>query len=52
MSLYNFLNTHSLYIVMIIVLVIWIGIFLYLYRLDKKVNDLYEQSESEKETMK
>ncbi|MCL4540534.1 MAG: CcmD family protein [Bacteroidetes bacterium] len=52
MSLYNFLNTHSLYIVLIIVLVIWIGIFLYLYRLDKKVNDLYDKEESEKETMK
>ena len=51
-SLYNFLNTHSLYIVLIIVLVIWLGIFIYLYRLDKKVNELYEQRESEKENMK
>lgn len=51
-SLYNFLNTHSLYIVLIIVLVIWIGIFIYLYRLDKKVNKLYEENESEKENMK
>ncbi len=42
-SLYNFLNDHSLYVVLIIVLVIWAGIFIYLYRLDKKVTKLYEK---------
>ncbi len=48
-SLYSFLDQHSLYVVLIIVLVIWLGIFIYLFRLDKKVNSLYENSESEKE---
>ncbi|MGO9480969.1 MAG: CcmD family protein [Candidatus Kryptoniota bacterium] len=58
-SLYTFLNAHSLYVVLGIVLVIWLGIFIYLLWLDKKVNKLYEKiedppggSESEKENAK
>jgi CcmD family protein len=48
-SVYTFLDDHSLYVVLAIVLVIWLGIFLYLFRLDKKVKHLYEKSESEVE---
>ncbi len=48
-SLYDFLNTNTLYIVLTIVLVIWLGIFIYLYRLDKRVGKLYEQTANEKE---
>jgi len=48
--LYNFLDQHSIYVVLIIVLVIWLGIFLYLLWLDKKVNELYEKNESDEET--
>lgn len=48
-SFYSFLDEHSLYVVLTIVLVIWLGIFIYLFRLDKKVNQLYEKSVSEKE---
>ncbi len=58
-SLYNFLDAHSLYVVLIIVLVIWLGIFIYLLRLDKRVNRLCEKikdpvrgNESEKENVK
>jgi CcmD family protein len=58
-SLYSFLDAHSLYVVLIIVLVIWLGIFIYLLRLDKRVNRLYEKiedpvrgNESEKENVK
>jgi len=51
-SLYSFLDQHSLYVVLSIVLVIWLGIFLYLFWLDKKVNRLYEESESEKENVR
>ena len=50
-SLYSFLDAHSLYVVLTIVLVIWLGIFIYLFWLDKKVNELYEKSESEKENL-
>ena len=39
-SLYDFLETNSMYIVMLIVLIIWIGIFGYMWRLDKKVKKL------------
>ncbi|HEY9167397.1 MAG TPA: CcmD family protein [Candidatus Kryptonia bacterium] len=51
-SLFNFLDSHSLYVVLIIVLVIWLGIFIYLFRLDKKVTRLYEKAEGEKEKVK
>ncbi|MCL5034654.1 MAG: CcmD family protein [Bacteroidetes bacterium] len=51
-SLYTFLNTNSLYVVLLVVLVIWVGIFAYLFRLDKKVTRLYEKSEREKENVK
>lgn len=55
-SLYNFLDTHSLYVVLIIVLVVWLGIFIYLLRLDKAVNKLYEKfndpTNEDKENMK
>ena len=44
-SLYDFLDAHSLYVVLTIVLVIWLGIFIYLLRLDRKVNNLYEKIE-------
>jgi len=50
-SLYNFLDQHSLYVVLTIVLVIWVGIFVYLLWLDRKVNELYEKSESDKENL-
>ncbi|MGC8653715.1 MAG: CcmD family protein [Candidatus Kryptoniota bacterium] len=43
-TLYSFLDQHSLYVVLIIVLVIWAGIFLYLYRLDKRISKLYAKS--------
>jgi len=39
-SLYDFLETNSMYVVLLIVLIIWIGIFAYLWGLDKKVKKL------------
>ncbi|HRE40729.1 MAG TPA: CcmD family protein [Ignavibacteria bacterium] len=39
-SLYAFLETNDLYVVLIITLIIWIGIVLYLNRIEKKLNDL------------
>ena len=50
-SLYGFLAEHALYVVLLIVLVIWLGIFIYLIRLDKKVNELYNKEGSGKETL-
>ena len=42
-SLYDFLETNSMYVVMLIVLIIWIGIFGYMWRLDKKVTKLEQE---------
>ncbi|MDZ4711989.1 MAG: CcmD family protein [bacterium] len=39
-SLYDFLETNSMYIVMLIMLIIWIGIFGFMWRLDKKIKKL------------
>lgn len=42
-SLYEFLETNSMYVVLLIVLIIWIGIFAYLWGLDKKVKKMESQ---------
>jgi len=44
----EFLIQNSLYVVLIIVLIIWSGIFVYLLRLDKKLTEL-EKIVAEKE---
>lgn len=45
-GIYNFLSSNSLYIVLIIVLIVWLGIFLFIYKLDKKVKKLEEGEQS------
>jgi CcmD family protein len=35
--MYEFLAQHELYIVLLVVLICWVGIFLYLLRLDRKI---------------
>jgi len=35
--MYQFLEQNSLYVVMIIVLMIWTGLFIYLTRIDKQL---------------
>jgi CcmD family protein len=42
-SIVKFLLDNSRVLVMLVVLIIWIGIFGYLWRLDKKVQKLEEQ---------
>jgi CcmD family protein len=44
----DFLIQNSIYVVLIIVLIIWTGLFIYLYRVDKKLEEL-EKLMSEKE---
>ena len=36
----SFLSNNASYIVMIIVLIVWGGIFLYLFRLDKRIKNV------------
>jgi len=38
--MYNFLNDNSIYVVLIIALINWIGLFLYLIKNEKKLNNL------------
>lgn len=38
--MYEFLTQNELYLVLIIVLICWIGLFLYLLRIDRKVTKL------------
>lgn len=42
-TFYQFLEQNSLYIVMIIVLLVWFGIFAFAYKLEKKVKKLEEK---------
>ncbi|HEX9656762.1 MAG TPA: CcmD family protein [Bacteroidota bacterium] len=40
--MYEFLTANALYVVLLIVLVIWFGIYTYLYRLEGKLKHLEE----------
>ena len=42
-SLYQFLQNNAIYIVMIIVLIVWTGIFLYLVNLDKRIKNVEKE---------
>ena len=39
----DFLQTNSLYLVLLIALIGWVGIFFYLRRLDRKISQLEKQ---------
>jgi CcmD family protein len=38
--MYDFLSQNSLYVVLLIVLIVWVGIFAYIFRLDRKISNL------------
>jgi len=42
-GLYQLLDKNAIYVVMIIVLIVWIGIFLYLYNLDKRLRNIEKE---------
>jgi len=42
-ELYNFLKDNSIYIVMIITLIIWTGIFLFLLTTDKRLKEIEKE---------
>ncbi len=42
--MYQFLETHSLYVVLIVVLMIWTGLFLYLFKIDRSVRRLEDRT--------
>ena len=39
----SFLSNNAIYIVMIIVLIVWAGIFLYLLSLDKRIKNVEKE---------
>jgi len=41
--MYEFLQNNALYIVMIIVLIVWIGIFLFMMTLDKRLKSVEKE---------
>ncbi len=42
-GLYQFLQSNAIYIVLIIVLIVWTGIFLYLLNLDKRIKNVEKE---------
>ena len=47
-GLYNFLSDNAIYIVMIKVLIVWTGIFLYLFNLDKRIKSIEKEINGDK----
>lgn len=45
---FDFLKDNAIYIVMIIVLIVWIGIFFYLNNLDKRIKSVEKEINGEK----
>jgi CcmD family protein len=43
----EFLSQHQLYIVMLIVVAIWLGIYGYLFRLDSRIKKLEQQTKQQ-----
>ena len=39
----SFLSNNAIYIVMIIVLIVWSGIFLYLFSMDKRIKSIEKE---------
>jgi len=44
----QFLSDNAIYIVMIIVLIVWTGIFLYLLNLDKRIKSIEKEITGDK----
>ncbi|MGB5289372.1 MAG: CcmD family protein [Ignavibacteriaceae bacterium] len=47
-GLYNFLQSNAIYIVMIIVLIVWVGIFFYMFALDKRLKSIEKEITGDK----
>ncbi|MCL5028369.1 MAG: CcmD family protein [Bacteroidetes bacterium] len=47
-DLYQFLDKNAIYIVMIIVLIVWTGIFLYLFNIDKRIKNVEKEMNGDK----
>ena len=45
---YDFLHNNAIYIVMIIVLIVWAGIFFFLNNIDKRVKNVEKEIKGDK----
>ena len=43
--MFEFLNQNSLFVVLTIALVVWLGVYLYLFRIDGKLKKLEKQTQ-------
>lgn len=46
--MYQFLTDNAIYIVMIIVLIVWTGIFFYLYAMDRRIKSIEKEIKGDK----
>jgi len=46
-NIYNFLDRNSYYVVLIITLIIWIGLFLYMRSVSKRISRLEKPKDSQ-----
>jgi CcmD family protein len=42
--MYDFLEKNAMYIVLLIALIIWIGLYFYMFRLDKRIKKLEKEN--------
>jgi CcmD family protein len=47
-GLFDFLQNNAIYIVMIIVLIVWAGIFFYLNNIDKRIKNVEKEINGDK----
>ena len=45
-SLYNFLEQNAMYVVLFITLIIWTGIFVYIFRIDRKITKFEKEEKN------
>jgi CcmD family protein len=45
--MYDFLEKNAMYIVLLIALIIWIGLFFYMFRLDSRIKKLEKEKKAE-----
>ncbi len=46
-ALFEYMNQNSLYVVLTIALTVWLGIYGYLFRLDKRLKELEKQNKNQ-----
>jgi CcmD family protein len=51
-SFFSFLENNSIFIVLIIVLIVWIGIFSFLLNLDKRIKNVEKELKEDEENEK